>query len=532
MKHWLGIFALLCLSLPAFAACPDATNNAGYINANVSGGTGSGNSWTNACSAFSGSCAISSLVRGCTYYVAKGGSVTYNGSGVITAYTAGYCAGDETCSFNTADSSTSLITIQAPTASNHGTATGYSSALLGQAVFGPILVNSDYWTFLGTNDLLTVPSNNTASYGIIFINGISGTPVDATAVIVNQGTNNTFKYLDIEGPQNTTTAGTGDVGIQTGQSGTTGPTYMGYNHMHDSSIYPCCHIFGETGDTVEYNWIENNCCVGGQAHRGGMNPAVYFAVGETNLIIRFNYFENLNGTAYIDYANSPSATATHTNHQIYGNVFWCNTGDPHYNGNACAGGDGVISFLGNTSGAPIDYNGIYVFNNVIDSLISANGDCGINLAGGHQANFTNFYIQNNIFSNCAANPPVCGANSATCTGTVTFDSNTFYNIGGGNTPWTTNSTPTSTNTQTLGSSLYVNGGTNTAGDNNYQLTADTSAWANVNSLVSGNSVDLLGNTRTSSRGAFQFNGSGPTVTPAPALGMFAWDWDPLEGIAP
>ena len=75
-----------------------------------------------------------------------------------------------------------------------------------------------------------------------------------------------------------------------------------------------------------------------------------------------------------------------------------------------------------------------------------------------------------------------------------------------------------------------------ANQNNFLLTGasdPTSARFNTTTMCatvastfgSCSNVDLFGNTYTSSRGALQFNGSGPTVTPAPALGMFAWDWD-------
>ena len=60
--------------------------------------------------------------------------------------------------------------------------------------------------------------------------------------------------------------------------------------------------------------------------------------------------------------------------------------------------------------------------------------------------------------------------------------------------------------------------------------------ANLTSLCSGSlaplCTDAAGNARPSTgnwdAGAYQF----VSAEPAPALGMFAWDWDPLEGIAP
>ena len=192
-------------------------------------------------------------MRGCTYYVAKGG----------TQASPAYCVGDETCNFNTSDSGTSVITIKAPTASNHGTSTGYSGALLGQAVFGPVIVSTDYWTFLGYNDLMTTPSNNTSSYGIMISNGTAGVPTDGTAAIENNGSNNTYKYLDVAGPANTTNSALGDMGLLSNAGGQAS-NYIGYNHMHDSSVYACCKIAGESNDVIEYNWISATAALAGR----------------------------------------------------------------------------------------------------------------------------------------------------------------------------------------------------------------------------------------------------------------------------
>lgn len=506
LKRTILAFGSLCIlillpSAPAFAACPDTVNNAGYLTP-AGNGSKTGADWNNTCAGFSGSCAISSLVRGCTYYVAKGG----------TQASPAYCVGDETCNFNTSDSGTSVITIKAPTASNHGTSTGYSGALLGQAVFGPVIVSTDYWTFLGYNDLMTTPSNNTSSYGIMISNGTAGVPTDGTAAIENNGSNNTYKYLDVAGPANTTNSALGDMGLLSNAGGQAS-NYIGYNHMHDSSVYACCKIAGESNDVIEYNWIERNCCAGGAAHRGGINPAVYYATGNTNLTIRYNHMEDLDGTAYIDWANAPSATATHQNIFIYGNVMSCNTAENTGN-NPCAGGDGAISFLGNTDAASIIYDNVKVYNNTIDGLLSSQGQCGINLAGGHSATFENLTIQNNVFSQCSANQPLCGQNGATCTGTTTLDSNTF---------WASGVAAWGTNSQTVSSNPYASAGNNVAGQNNYELATDTAAWSPLSNITMGGlvetlTIDPVQVTRTSSRGAFQFqNGSGGAPNPPKGL---------------
>ena len=273
---------------------------------------------------------------------------------------------------------------------------------------------------------MTTPSNNTSSYGIMISNGTAGVPTDGTAAIESNGSNNTYKYLDVAGPANTTNSALGD--MDSFQTPVGKPQWHWLQPHARLSVYACCKIAGESNDVIEYNWIERNCCAGGAAHRGGINPAVYYATGNTNLTIRYNHMEDLDGTAYIDWANAPSATATHQNIFIYGNVMSCNTAENTGN-NPCAGGDGAISFLGNTDAASIIYDNVKVYNNTIDGLLSSQGQCGINLAGGHSATFENLTIQNNVFSQCSANQPLCGQNGATCTGTTTLDSNTFWASG-------------------------------------------------------------------------------------------------------
>ena len=96
---------LLLIFLLGFPAWSLAANH--YIRQGAAG-TGSGLDWTNACTDFTGACAVGSLVRGDTYYVADG---TYAGR-----------------TFSTAASGTTLITIKKATVADHGIATGWSDS--------------------------------------------------------------------------------------------------------------------------------------------------------------------------------------------------------------------------------------------------------------------------------------------------------------------------------------------------------------------------------------------------------------------
>src|SRR4051794_15800116 len=83
-----------------FSPSADAASH--YVRSGASGNA-SGSDWANACTDFTGACAVTSLVRGDTYYVGTG---SYPGR-----------------TFNTPASSTLVITIKGATAADHGTAT-------------------------------------------------------------------------------------------------------------------------------------------------------------------------------------------------------------------------------------------------------------------------------------------------------------------------------------------------------------------------------------------------------------------------
>lgn len=112
------------------AVSVEAANH--YIRSDATG-AGNGSDWTNACIDFTGSCAVGSLVRGDTYYVADGS----------------YAAR----TFSTAASQTSVITIKKATASAHGTETGWVSTYgEGVATFAcTITFSTPYWVFDGVN---------------------------------------------------------------------------------------------------------------------------------------------------------------------------------------------------------------------------------------------------------------------------------------------------------------------------------------------------------------------------------------------
>ena len=75
----------------------------------------------------------------------------------------------------------------------------------------------------------------------------------------------------------------------------------------------------------------------------------------------------------------------------------------------------------------------------------------------------------------------------------------------------------------MSSNPYASAGNNVAGQNNYELATDTAAWSPLSNITMGGlvetlTIDPVQVTRTSSRGAFQFqNGSGGAPNPPKGL---------------
>ena len=205
--------------------------------------------------------------------------------------------------------------------------------------------------------------------------------------------------------------------------------------------------------------------------------------------------------------------------------------------------DGIVDPLDST---------IYFINNTVVSnhtsctQFSAQPEVGFNV-GNAGVTIPTVQVNNNIFVNTNGYAEQWGPHTPS---SATSNYNDFYQNGGfqfGASTYTTlaqwqtgssqdaNSSTLTPNLNSSSSPPYqlngASGAAYRAGTNLYSTFGCTSPV--VPGLGAGCS-DYLGNPRPSSgswdMGAFYFTSG--TVTPAPALGMFAWDWDPLEGIAP
>jgi len=550
---------LIAAAFPHFTkaqGCDGAGNC--YVRAAASG-AGTGADWTNAYTGFgtgTGQVNPNSLTRGVTYYVAGG---SYNTSSRTT--------------FTIADSGTTTVTIQAPTIANHGTATGWSNAYQAQALFGPIDSESDYliWNGVYRGSGTGNPSIDwRTGYGFKVLNSAGGgVPINSSCGFfigvypATDGNNDVVEYTEIQGSGNF--LGNHDDGGICDNDGQN-PT-LEYSYVHDTGGGNLG--FDEVGTVnIFYNWFQNDQSTP-SVHGEG------FALrGPMTLNVGFNYLENEEGTAYLGtpcpnegcnsgrgvwsfYGNVLLSNQSEFNGQnstiynitsvtpsgsnaIYtgtfvtppngtpassfvGGKFWVtgcsnsanniaedfpvvavaatpttltlpNSSAVAASGQSCVAGiqDGlsyaIMQFFGGSTAS--SWTALNFWNNTVYQIGGASAACELVNGGGVVSTAINF--QNNLVGNCSAsNPP--GAPG----GTVTYDYNTYCN---------TPTSDTGTGLQTLPSCALFN----SPSTNNFTLGIDTAAWTPLSSPYN---VDIVGNTRTSSRGAFQFAGA-VTLTPA------------------
>lgn len=467
----LAIFLLtLFVAASAFAAC--------HVITPAGSGAASGADWSNACKGFTGNCAPSSMVRGDSYYVAKG---TYK----------------NLPTFNTPDAGTNVISVLAAQATDHCTDSGFvQGAHIGQALFtgnvstnrGVIFVTSDYWIFSGQyrTDLRD-------GYGFKCLND-NGTHVPLnTFSCLHQGDEGnptaahdiSWKYWEVQGSADR--SGTYMDAALMVRGGATANDYVGYNWMHDTGAI-VLQVASTSSATIEYNWLQNNQSTSTH-HAEGVSVTCDAGAATSDLTFRYNYVENMEGTAYI---GTPSGSGCNGsgNWDFYGNIFFVNAGDA--NGQAGAG-NGTFSIE-----SVIHRGTVHFYNNTISSMQS---DCSVNLQQG--VSLTNLIIENNLWYNCAsANfSPACP--SAKVSGTCTYNHQAYFTM-----PASICTNDTDPNKQCAASTNpFVLVG-QSAGQNNFLLKAATTTGMN---LPFPFDQDLNGTTRVISawdRGALQFAASG------------------------
>jgi hypothetical protein len=555
-------------ALPAWAAnhailssCPNNGDGASWQCAGSSGAAGAFN-------AIPGS---SSLIRGDVYYVGAG---KYNLGGATI--------------YNTAENGSLTITFQAPTSSDFGGLDGFNAITMqGMAVFGPMQFASDYWVMNGVynsnGNINTIPfapagcppanlvtHNNTytwitcgatypytgSGYGFKVMNGVSGQNCSTGAcssVIPGRGgawffgagisilgNHVTVEFVEINGSMDQTQTDC-DAGLGVNlNNGDAGGKYV-------TVRYVWAHDLGEGNyfDATNYLWLDhdwfqraagNGSChgemIGVRADTSGTYPTTDFTLSNS-------YISNM-GSGQTAYFNTPNSQNTaYKNIFLFGNVFFCNYGEMTTAGN-CKTGDGFIYDELESSGSVTN---MVIVNNDMDEGNSTSMYVNqIQLGaegGGYVPTWNSPIIENNIWSN----PPPGRILGFVCVGAHLSGLNYAYNayMGGDadmgvyptggaaygvSCPSNTDATGSPTFGQLSSKNPYVNAGNSLAGSNDFSLSANTNAGANLSDLTPPNGnigVDMLGHTRTTwSRGALEF-GSSTTGggTPNPPSGLTA-----------
>ena len=409
---------LLVLTILIFANLGTAFAANHFVRAGATG-NGSGSDWTNACTDFTGSCAVASLVRGDTYYVATG---NYAGR-----------------TFNTPTSGTLRITIKGATVADHGSNLGWSDSLSvcsTQATWtNAWTVSTQFWVFDSQcypPSPLHADGNDPTKYGFT-VRDASACSGDITNIDIGAA-NITLKGISMTNPCATPPGGTQHY---FGVHFNTGGSEAGYVFSHNYGENYCADYQGRGGPgpsspLIEYHyskgaWSTDNC-------HGEIT-----AFGGSGATIRYNYFDQCQGTACIA-SDGPSMSAF----KIYGNVM----NNVTNGGTGCgSGGNGAIAGAGNAS-----ITNFEIYNNTIIQPGMCFGWFYSNGGGGNVA-------KNNIIKgNCDF------------TGSLTHDSNYYLSCNSGQ------AAPAETNSQMSSTAPFVN---MTARD--FHLSADTNMWAPVTS---------------------------------------------------
>jgi hypothetical protein len=464
MRSKIAPLALLLFAATlSFAASGCDGNGNCYVRAGATG-TGTGANWTSACTSFTGSCDTSqSSARGVTFWVANG---------------------SYTCNFLAPDSGTLPVTIMGATATGHGPdSTTWQSGFAGQAVFAPCFIGSDYWTFNGQ----TRGADWQSGYTLKFSN-VGQTYPFALGTNASSGifTNWTFEYIEIEGSHTVGDAYT-DEGFQC--EPTCNNLYIGSSYIHHAGVDLLSTNYGPssgTNHTLEYSWLAYNDYAQSAACEGPCH-AQGWQTTASNLTVRYNVWQDIMSTAVISDATGASSDSV-SNWYFYGNIVFWDSAFQAQSPNVFLG-DGLIGFTGSDTG-----NGIYVYNNTIFGINSANGACNPSgIVGQPSTTVLNSAVENNLWGGTTI--PSCDPHDQTFPG-LTVDYNSYFD---GTQP----ANDTSAHLQVSSSNPFVNATANTIAG--FALTADTAAWTPLSTPFNN---DMLGATRTSSRGALQFNGGG------------------------
>jgi len=419
------------------------------------GATGTGdcgaatNSWADACDSLP-----DTLVRGDTYYIA-GGSY-----------------GEHT--FNTAASGAIPIYIKKATVADHGTETGWNSSYgSGVAQFAaPLNINTAYWIFDGQSRITAnsghgIKISNTLCYQKHI--QMTGTPDHIS-----------LRYIEFAG-----LGDDGDCRISDTQDGANDQLYANDADADNATLEYCYfHDAGRThlltGAGAD-NWLIQHCYFGTVESHADEHGEPLNVDRSANWIIRYNIFNETEGTGVIMVEDSQGATGW----EIYGNLF----SNFSSNNGAIATDADYSCDNPPTNRCPTMWYSSKVYNNTFVNGMGINQ--GINPQNGSGADWQ---VYNNIWYNCS--------NLANLS-SVPHDYNAFSGP---------NAFGEAHGQANLTSAIFRD-----YNNDDFSLVGATSAGA---TLASPYNTDMLGRTRGADgvwdRGAYEYTSGQINCTPADA----------------
>jgi len=407
------IFLIILIAFPAFAANK-------HIKTGASG-TGSGDTWVDAYPSFA-AVATAGWDRANIYYVAGG---TYAEKVSITSA-----------------SGAGWLIIKKAIEAEHGSATGWDAAYgTDQAVISSAATNPQVWIAVSQVEIDGVTGSGTSGHGIKI------NPTTLVYVIQFAAGAGPFHlhHIDIKG--NGYDAGaTGTDAVYQYTPNVKG-THISYCWLHDVTRNGLTITtlvgtsYSDYGLLFENNFLsETGGCTDRAVHGQGIQ--IGYATTDAYLIIRNNIFRNVTGTAVIAYLGAGSS---HTNSQIYNNIFYTTDNDAYPIGLS----PGIIATYGDVT----DY--FYIYNNVFYNISQSDAYGRIYLTPVTPATVAE--VKNNLWMKCYL--PFGGF----LTGTTSSSNNGFYDNNGLTNPGNTESSDPFTNSATYDFTLVsganaVNGG--------------------------------------------------------------------------
>ncbi len=485
----------------AASGCDGAGNC--YVRAG-SAGSASGSDWNHAYADLP-----ANLTRGVTYYVAGGSYKNHT--------------------FQDADSGAALITVLAATNSSHGTGVGWNTSLQAQAVFscvsrcGSVLhFATDYYVFSGSYCTpLAGSSVCTSGYGFKVDNSNAYAGADIQGGLGYKESPHydhdvTVRYVEVNGAHPTSDSSTMDT--QVDFEGGSYNLLFDHLYVHDGWVPFFLrgshnnqrgggYVFG-TGNniTIQYSYLAHN-----------YNSSTYHSEGcscsegLTDFTIRYNYWVDMTGTAYIatpsgaDYNNGNGPNGPW---YIYGNVFMATAAG--ISSLHCGTGDGMLAIFDAT------FTGdVYFVNNTIANMHGCRAyNNGISVGLGFKTPMKNLIVENNLWwRDDVVNIIHTGTTeySGAALISTTWAYNGYFQI-----PDSSASGDTSGTKRASSMNPFMN-----ASAYDFQLKSGTPAGINTSQTLPGNNTDMVGLTRgadgTWDRGAFEYKT--PTKVASPPVNL-------------